>query len=87
MDYRTRANLRALLSRLYYREPTVVALTFDPENRLFLMKSHKWGGRYMVPGGHVEPGETLKAALRRTARAIRTYLAQLPGTDSKECVQ
>jgi len=60
----------------HYPEPTVGALIFDPEGRLFLMKSHKWGGQYVVPGGHVELGETLEAALRRevteeTGLAIR----------------
>lgn len=49
----------------HYPEPTVGALIFDPSGRLFLMRSHKWGGRYVVPGGHVELGETLEAALRR----------------------
>lgn len=49
----------------HYPEPTVGALIFDPAGRLFLMRSHKWGGKYVVPGGHVELGETLEAALRR----------------------
>ena len=48
-----------------YPEPTVGALIFDPEGRLFLMRSHKWAGKYVTPGGHVELGETLEAALRR----------------------
>jgi nucleoside triphosphatase len=48
-----------------YPEPTVGALIFDPEGRLFLMRSHKWAGAYVVPGGHVELGETLEAAVRR----------------------
>jgi nucleoside triphosphatase len=48
-----------------YPEPTVGALIFDPAGRLFLMRSHKWAGKYVVPGGHVELGETLEAALRR----------------------
>ena len=34
----------------HYPEPTVGALIFDPAGRLFLMRSHKWGGRYVVPG-------------------------------------
>jgi nucleoside triphosphatase len=60
----------------HYPEPTVGALIFDPAGRLFLMQSHKWGGKYVVPGGHVELGETLEAALRRevaeeTGLAIR----------------
>ena len=53
------------LSAQHYPEPTVGALIFDPAGRLLLMKSHKWAGRYVVPGGHVELGETLEAALRR----------------------
>jgi predicted acetyltransferase/ADP-ribose pyrophosphatase YjhB (NUDIX family) len=52
-------------STQHFPEPTVGALIFDPEGRLFLMRSHKWAGKYVVPGGHVELGETLEAALRR----------------------
>jgi len=48
-----------------YPEPTVGALIFDPAGRLLLLRSHKWGGQYVVPGGHVELGETLEAALHR----------------------
>ena len=48
-----------------FPEPTVGALIFDSENRLFLMKSHKWFERYVIPGGHVELGETMEEALRR----------------------
>lgn len=65
-----------MLPAQHYPEPTVGALIFDPKGRLFLMQSHKWGGQYVVPGGHVELGETLEAALRRevaeeTGLAIR----------------
>ncbi|RPI48727.1 MAG: NUDIX domain-containing protein, partial [Chloroflexi bacterium] len=52
-------------STQHYPEPTVGALIFDPAGRLFLMRSHKWAGKYVVPGGHVELGESLEAALRR----------------------
>jgi len=48
-----------------FPEPTVGALIFDPEGRLFLMRSHKWRGAYVIPGGHIELGETLEDALRR----------------------
>jgi len=54
-----------MLPAQHYPEPTVGALIFDPKGRLFLMQSHKWGDQYVVPGGHVELGETLEAALRR----------------------
>jgi nucleoside triphosphatase len=49
----------------HYPEPTAGALIFDPAGRLLLMRSHKWADKYVVPGGHVELGETLEAALRR----------------------
>ena len=45
----------------HYPEPTAGALILDPEGRLFL----KWADKYVLPGGHVELGETLAAALRR----------------------
>lgn len=48
-----------------YPEPTVGALIFNPHGQLFLMKSLKWRGKYVVPGGHVELGESLEEALRR----------------------
>lgn len=48
-----------------YPEPTVGALIFDGEGRLLLIRSHKWRDKYVVPGGHVELGETLEDALRR----------------------
>ena len=51
-----------------YPEPTVGALIFDPAGRLLLMRSHKWHGLYVMPGGHVELGETLEAALHREIR-------------------
>ena len=48
-----------------FPEPTVGALIFDPEGKLFLMKSHKWRNRYVLPGGHIELGERMEDALRR----------------------
>ena len=59
-----------------YPEPTVGALVFNPAGKLLLMKSHKWHNQYVVPGGHIELGETMEAALRReiseeTALSVR----------------
>jgi nucleoside triphosphatase len=51
-----------------FPEPTVGALIFNPEGKLFLMQSHKWGGKYVVPGGHIELGEKIEDALRREIR-------------------
>lgn len=48
-----------------FPEPTVAALIFNPQEELFLMKSYKWKGKYTIPGGHVELGESLETALKR----------------------
>jgi nucleoside triphosphatase len=52
----------------HYPEPTVGALVFDPEGRLFLMRTHKWKGKYVLPGGHIELGERMTEALKREVK-------------------
>ena len=51
-----------------YPEPTVGALIFNPEGKLFLMQSHKWKGKYVLPGGHIELGESMLEALKREVK-------------------
>jgi nucleoside triphosphatase len=51
-----------------YPEPTVGALIFNSQDQLLLVKTHKWKGKYTIPGGHVELGESLVDALRREIR-------------------
>lgn len=46
-------------------EPTCGALIFNPAGKVFLMKSHKWKDKYVIPGGHVELGEKIENALKR----------------------
>ena len=53
------------MSKQHYPEPTVGALIFNPEGKLLLVKSHKWRDKYVIPGGHIELGETIETALRR----------------------
>lgn len=48
-----------------FPEPTVGALIINSEGKLFLMQSHKWRGRWVMPGGHIELGERMEEALRR----------------------
>jgi len=48
-----------------YPEPTVGALIFNQESKIFLMTSPKWQGKYSIAGGHIELGETFEEALRR----------------------
>lgn len=56
------------MAKQIYPEPTVGALIFNPEGELFLMKSHKWRGRYVVPGGHIELGESIVEAVIREVK-------------------
>ena len=48
-----------------FPEPTVGAFIFNSKGELLLLQSHKWPGRYVVPGGHVELGERLEEAVVR----------------------
>lgn len=43
----------------------VGALVWGPSGRVLLVRSTKWGGRWGVPGGKVEWGESLADAVRR----------------------
>ena len=51
-----------------FPEPTVGAFIFNAKGELLLLQSHKWPGRYVVPGGHVELGERLEEAVIREAK-------------------
>ena len=51
-----------------YPEPTVGVLIFNQEGKVFLMISPKWKGKYVVPGGHIEIGETIEQALKRETK-------------------
>ena len=48
-----------------YPETVVGALIFNQEGKIFLMTSSKWKGKYVIPGGHIELGETIEQALKR----------------------
>lgn len=47
---------------------TVGALIFDPQGRVLLVRTHKWGDRWGIPGGKIDPGETMESALVREVR-------------------
>ena len=51
-----------------FPEPTVGVFIFNPAGELLLLKSHKWPGKYVVPGGHVELGERIEQAAIREAK-------------------
>ena len=47
---------------------TVGALVVSPRERILLIRTHKWRGSWGVPGGKIEHGESMHAALRREVR-------------------
>jgi len=51
-----------------FPEPTVGIFIFNPKAELLLMKTHKWRGKYGVPGGHIELGESATEAAKREAK-------------------
>src|SRR3990172_4331960 len=51
-----------------FPEPTVGALIFNPKGEIFLMKSYKWRGKYVIPGGHIELGETIEETVKREVK-------------------
>ena len=51
-----------------YPEPTVGALILNPKGQILLVKSYKWPGKYTIPGGHIEVGETVEEALKREVK-------------------
>ncbi len=51
-----------------YPEPTVGAIILNRKGQMLIVRSHKWGDRYTIAGGHVEVGERLEDALRREIR-------------------
>jgi len=52
-------------SEQQFPEPTVGALIFNKNDQLLIVKTHKWKGKYTIPGGHVELGERLEEAVAR----------------------
>jgi len=50
-----------------FPEPTVGVFIINNQEELLLIQSHKWPGKYVVPGGHVELGEHIEQAAIREA--------------------
>ncbi len=44
---------------------TVGALIFNHKNEALMICTHKWSGKWGIPGGKIKRGETAEAALRR----------------------
>jgi len=75
------------MSKQQFPEPTVGALIFNQEDKIFLMKTHKWRNRYAILGGHIELRERIVDALRREAKeetGLDIYDIQFIGI--QECI-
>lgn len=44
---------------------TVGALILNPSNEILMIRTHKWGNRWGIPGGKIERGESSEDALKR----------------------
>jgi nucleoside triphosphatase len=51
-----------------FPEPIVGAIIINDEGKVLLLKSHKWKDMYIIPGGHIELGETIEGALIREVK-------------------
>jgi ADP-ribose pyrophosphatase YjhB (NUDIX family) len=47
---------------------TVGALIHDPQGKFLVIRTHKWRDTYGIPGGKIDPGETMVQALKREIR-------------------
>jgi len=57
--------MKHMMDEKKYPEPTVGVLIFNQEGKIFLMTSPKWQGKYSLPGGHIELGETMEDTAKR----------------------
>jgi len=65
------SGLRRLMDARHARPrpvATVGALIEDGAGRVLMVRTHKWGDRWGIPGGKIRRGETCEEALRREIR-------------------
>lgn len=51
-----------------YTVPAVGALILNGNEEIFLMQSPKWDNRWLVPGGKIEKGDTMKETVRKEVK-------------------
>jgi phosphoglycolate phosphatase len=57
--------LRSLLARRHGPVATVGALIYDEAGEVLMLRTHKWSGKWGIPGGKIRRGEPSVDALRR----------------------
>jgi len=73
--------LRHLLDRPGWKSrpvATVGALLHDEDGKVLMVKTHKWGHRWGIPGGKIRRGESSLDALRREIREETALEIQKP---------
>jgi len=53
------------MKKQVYPEPTIGALILNKNDYMLLCKSPKFSNKFIIPGGHIEVGETFEEALKR----------------------
>lgn len=56
------------MSKEEYAVPATGALILNESDEIFLMKSPKWESQWLVPGGKVEKGDSMKETVRKEVR-------------------
>ena len=51
-----------------YAVPATGALILNQKDEIFLMKSPKWENQWLVPGGKIEKGDSMKETVRKEVR-------------------
>lgn len=70
-----------------FPEPAAGILIFNLRGELLLIQSYKWHGKYGVPGGHIELGESgVEAARREAKEETGLDVADIQFLDWQECI-
>jgi nucleoside triphosphatase len=51
-----------------YAVPATGALILNQKDEIFLMKSPKWDNQWLVPGGKIEKGDSMKETVRKEVK-------------------
>ena len=78
----------AAVAGRYFPVATVGGLIRDDGGNLLLVRTRKWGGRYGIPGGKIDYGETMEAAFVREAREeTGLEVADVAFVMNQDCVE